>query len=114
MTYPPGGPPQTPPPWGNYPAPAPQPQPSGTGWKIFCGAVIGLLATVVLPFASLSLAQWAGFGVILMPLVLVPVVGGGLLLSPTTRPWGTGMLIGWAVALVVAAGACVALLSGLS
>jgi hypothetical protein len=114
MTYPPSGPPQPPPPWGNYPAPASQPPPSGQGWKILCGAAIGFLSTIVLPFASLGLAQRAGFGIVVVPLALVPVVGTGLLLAPTTRPWGAGMLIGWAVSLVVAAGACVALLSGLS
>jgi hypothetical protein len=101
MTYPPYGPPHVPPPPNN-------------GWKIFGGVLIGVVSTVVLPFASIGLARWAGFGIILLPLALVPVIGGTLLVSPASRPWGTGMLIGWAVALVVAAGACVALLNSLA
>jgi hypothetical protein len=114
MTQPPGGPPQAPPPWGHYPAPPPQPQPPSDGWKIVCGAVIGFAATVLAPFAALGLADSLGFGIFLLSFVLVPGTGIALLASATTRKWGLGLIIGWAITLVVGAGACVALLSGLS
>lgn len=109
MTQPPTGPP----PWGNYPPSPPQPERPGRGWQVMCGAVTGAFATVVLPFASLGLSVSAGISFFVTSLLLVPCVGVGLVCSATTRAWGIGVLIGWAIALVVAAGACVALLSGL-
>ncbi|MET0447220.1 MAG: hypothetical protein ABW004_02390 [Aeromicrobium sp.] len=112
MTQPPSGPPQGPPPWGYYPTPSPPPSP-GHGWQIACGAVIGGVATVALPFVSLGVASSNGIGFFLASFLVVPGTGLGLLFAATTRPWGIGLLIGWAIALVVAAGACVALLSGL-
>jgi hypothetical protein len=112
MSQPPVGPPHGPPPYGYYPAPPPQPEP-GNNWHILWGAVTGFLATVVLPFASFGLAASTGISVFLMSFLLVPCVGFALLFSATTRAWGTGLLIGWGISLLVAAGACVALLSGL-
>ena len=115
MTQPPAGPPQgPPPPWGHYPAPPAQPQPPGDGWKIVCGAAIGVVATVVAPFASLGLADSLGFGIFALSFILVPATGVALLVSSTTRKWGLGLIIGWAIVLILGAGACVALLSGLS
>jgi hypothetical protein len=111
MSQPPTGPPG-PPPWGAYPDPTP-PAGRGNGWKVLCGAVIGVVATVVLPFLGLGVADSLGFGGFVLSFVVVPVVGVSLLFSDTTRPWGTGLLIGWTVAWIVAAGACVALLSSL-
>lgn len=113
MTQPPSGPPQGPPPWGYYPSPPQQPQPPGDGWKIVCGAVIGVTATVLTPFIGLGLSRSLGFGIFVLSFILVPGTGIAFLISSTTRKWGLGLLIGWAIALVVAAGACVALLSGL-
>lgn len=112
--WPPQGPPQGPPPWGSYPAPPSQPQPPGEGWKIICGAVIGVAATIAAPFLALALADSLGFGIFVLSFVVVPVTGLALLISATTRKWGLGLIIGWAVSLVLGAGACVALLSGLS
>jgi hypothetical protein len=110
MSQPPQGPP---PPWGYYPPPPPQPPSPSNAWQIVCGAVIGLFGTVVAPFAGLGLADSLGFGVFVLSFLLVPCVGIALLISAPTRPWGIGLIIGWAIALVLAGGACVALLSSL-
>jgi hypothetical protein len=113
MTMPPGGPQQPPPPWGNYPAPPPQPPPPNDGWKIFCGAVIGVVATIAVPFLALSVDPSAGVSLFLLSFIIVPTTSVGLIIAPVTRAWGIGLLIGWAVSLIIGAGACVALLNGL-
>ena len=110
MTQPPQGPPG--PPWGGYPPPGPQPR-RGRGWEIFGGVVVGGIATIVLPLMSLAVVEQAGFGAIIVALLLVPILGVGLLFSDSSRPWGVGILIGWAVALIVVGGSCVALLASL-
>lgn len=115
MTQPPTGPPQDPPPWGYYPSPEPQPQPKRSrGWEIFAGVVVGGIATVVLPLMSLVVVEQVGLGAIIVALLLVPVLGLGLLFSPSPRPWGIGILIGWAIALIVVGGSCVAIIASLS
>jgi hypothetical protein len=109
MTQPPSGPP----PWGHYPPP-PGGQPKrGRGWEIFGGVVVGGIATVVLPLMSLAVVDQTGFGAIIVALLLVPILGLGLLFSASSRPWGLGILIGWAVALIVVGGSCVAILASL-
>ena len=112
MTQPPSGPPGGPP-WGGYPQPGPQPR-RGRGWEIFGGVVVGGIATIVLPLMSLAVVEQVGFGAIIVALLLVPVLGVGLLLSDSSRPWGVGILIGWVVALIVVGGSCVAIIASLS
>jgi hypothetical protein len=75
--------------------------------------VVGGIITVILPLMSLALVDQTGFGAFIVALLLVPVVGLGLLFSDSTRPWGIGILIGWATALIVVGGSCVALLASL-
>lgn len=114
MTQPPTGPPQGPPPWGHYPPPGSQP-PRGRGWEIFAGVVIGGVAAVVVPILVLAAASGFGIGFaeIIVSIVLVPIVGVGLLFGTGSRPWGIGILIGWAIALIVIGGSCVAILASL-
>ncbi|KAA1378624.1 hypothetical protein [Aeromicrobium fastidiosum] len=114
MTMPPGGPPQPPPPWGNYPAPPPQPQPPNDGWKIFAGAVVGVFATIAVPFLALGVAQSVGFSAFLLSFIVVPTTSIGLIIAPVTRKWGIGLLIGWTLSLIIGAGACVALFAGMA
>lgn len=114
MTQPPPGPPQGPP-WGHYPPPGSQP-PKGRGLHVFSGVMIGGFATFVLPFMALGLADamGVGLGALLVALVIVPITAVALMFNDATRPWGVGLLIGWAIVLIVAGGACVAILSSLS
>jgi hypothetical protein len=111
MTQPPTGPPQGPP-WGHHPPPGSQPN-RGRGWEIFGGVVVGGIATVILPLMSLAVADQAGLGAIIVALLLVPALGLGLLFSKSARPWGLGLLIGWAAALIVVGGSCVAIIASL-
>ncbi|AWB91938.1 hypothetical protein [Aeromicrobium chenweiae] len=114
MTQPPTGPPQGPPPWGYYPAPPPSPEPSNNGLHVFGGAVLGVIATFGLPALTLVANSAGGFvSSFLLALLIVPAIGTGMLFSTRTRGWGIGVLIGWALGLVIAGGTCVALLSSL-
>lgn len=111
MTQPPTGPP----PWGHYPPPGSQP-PRGRGWEIFGGVVVGGIAAILVPLLGLAIASGFdnGFVGFFASLVLVPIVGIGLLFSRASRPWGLGILIGWAVALIVVGGSCVAIIASLN
>ena len=115
MTMPPGGPYQPPPPpWGNYPAPPSQPPPPNDGWKILCGAVIGVFATIAVPFLALAVAQSVGFSAFLLSFIVVPTTAVALIIAPVTRKWGIGLMIGWTLSLIIGAGACVALFAGMA
>jgi len=114
MTQPPTGPPQGPPPWGHYPPPPGPPPKRGRGWEIVGGVVVGGILSIVLPLMSLAIADRAGFGGFIVALLLVPAIGLGLLFSDSSRPWGLGILIGWAVALIVVGGSCVAIIASLN
>jgi len=73
---------------------------------------------VVLPFAGLLAPvpepMGAFLGVGLLGAIVVPVTGIALCFPASTRGWGLGLLIGFGVALVVGAGACVMLLAAIS
>jgi len=109
-------PPQEPPPWGHYPPPPGPPPQSGHGMKIFGGIMIGGFATFFLPLLSLGIidSTGIGFGAIFVALLLVPVIGIGLLFGEPTRRWGIGLLIGWAIVLIVVGGSCVAIIASLN
>jgi hypothetical protein len=111
MTQPPQGPP-----WGSYPPPGSQP-PKGRGWEIFGGVIVGGIASILVPLIVLAIASGAGssFGgaELVLGLVIVPLIGAGLLFGKATRPWGVGILIGWAIAVIVVGGTCVALIATL-
>lgn len=117
MTQPPTGPPNEPPPWGHYPQPNPQPK-RGRGWEIFGGVVVGGISAILLPLIVLAIAAGAGsnFGPVevILGLALVPLIGIGLLFGKGTRPWGVGILIGWAIAVIVVGGSCVAIIASLN
>jgi hypothetical protein len=78
--------------------------------------MIGGFAAFFLPLISLSVADSGGLGfnVLIGALVVVPITGFGLLFGKATRPWGIGLLIGWATAVIIVGGACVAIISSLS
>jgi hypothetical protein len=84
--------------------------------KIFGGLLVGGFATFVLPLLSLGIidATGIGFGTIIVALLLVPIVGVGLMFGGPTRPWGIGLLIGWAIVLIVVGGSCVAIIASLN
>ena len=93
------------------PAPAPQ-EPDGPGGRrdLWYGVGVALFGCLVLPFLALSGIDALGFiGFTLFAPLVVLVAGLVLSFPSTTRRWGTGLLIGFAVSLVVGAGACVAI-----
>ena len=119
---PPGGPgdppepPNPPPPPGNYPAfppgySTPQARSKDT-WKIWLG--IGLAIPVLIAGSLLAAGASAidSSGAVSGLLGLAVSVGPFVLLVPSsTRKFALGLLIGYAVLLILAAGACVALLA---
>ncbi len=99
---------------GEFPPPppvdAPTSDPSSRSFAL--GVVIGLVATGIGSFVPLlaSSTDDVLFGAFwLIPIVLV--VGVALTVVRSTRRTGAGMLLGFAVGLVVSAGTCVVLLS---
>jgi hypothetical protein len=120
---PPGGsgeppePPNTPaPPPGNYPAfppgsSMPRARPKDT-WKIWLG--IGLAIPVLIAGSLLAAgvsaidSSGAVSGLVGLAMFLGPFV---LLVPSSTRKFALGLLIAYAVLLILAAGACVALLA---
>ena len=96
------------------PPPAPEEPPGGPGGRrdLWYGLGLGLFGCLVLPFAALSGVDAFGFiGFTLFSPLVVLVAGIVLSIPSTTRRWGTGLLMGFAVSLVVGAGACVAILA---
>lgn len=76
---------------------------------IAVGAAIGFVGPC---FSTLTFQQW--FGDHLAFLGFVPVIlllGGGLLISPDTRQFGVGLLIGGAITGIVTAGICSTMLA---
>ena len=117
MTQPPIGPPHEPPPWGHHPQPNPQPG-RGRGWEIFGGVVVGGITAILVPLIVLAISSGAGSGFggveLVLGHVLVPLIGIGLMFSMASRPWGLGILIGWAIAVIVIGGSCVAIIASLN
>jgi hypothetical protein len=87
-------------------------RPQGDRKELWYGIGVALLACLVLPFAGLVSPDTFGIlGVgVLMPLVVL-VAGVVLVIPDRTRQWGTGLLIGFCVSLVLGAGACIVLLA---
>lgn len=80
--------------------------------ELWYGVVVGIVACLVLPFLGLVGADALGiFGVGLLSPLAVLVVGVALLVADRTRQWGTGLLIGFVISLILGAGACVAILA---
>jgi drug/metabolite transporter (DMT)-like permease len=97
----------------SYVPPPPSPEPPR--WQrreIWYGVAVGLVASLVLPFLALTGAARLGLaGVGLLAPVVVLVAALVLLIPRRTRQWANGLLIGFAIALIVGAGACVAILA---
>jgi len=97
------------------PPPAPPPEPGrdpGSRKELWYGVGVALVACLVLPFAGLVSPDTLGIlGVGVLTPLLVLVVGVVLTIPARTRRWGTGLLLGFAISLVVGAGACVVLLA---
>ena len=111
MSAPP--PPYRPGPPGPPGAQLPPPQP-GHWLEILLGAVIGGVDAVASGIVGLFFAGNIDNGAwFFLPLaigLLIPVV---LMLSPATRWWGVGILIGFFLTVIVLGGACVALIATL-
>ena len=99
----------------SYVPPPPPQEPvrePGSRKELWYGIAVALFACLVLPFAGLLSPDHFGIlGIgVLMPLVVL-VAGVILVIPDRTRQWGTGLLIGFCVSLVLGAGACVVLLA---
>jgi hypothetical protein len=94
------------------PAPEGPVREPGSRKELWYGVAVGLFACLVLPFAGLVSPDTLGIlGVgVLTPLVVL-VVGVVLVIPDRTRQWGSGLLIGFCVSIIVGAGACVVLLA---
>jgi len=75
------------------------------------GGVDAVGAGVVGLFFATSIDSGAWFFLPIAVGLLIPIV---LMLSPATRWWGAGILIGFFLTLIVLGGACVALISTFS
>jgi len=103
-----GGQPPYPPPPGPYGAPPPR----GDRWKIWMGialAIPALMATAaVVALAGAIDNSGALSGVVGIACLVAPIV---LLFFPATRKIALGVIIGYAVIVILLGGACVALLA---
>ncbi len=97
-----------PPSGGGFPPtpPVDEPQTDPSRGSLVRGAVLGFAATVVAPVALLTYAggsEWWSLTIWLIPIVLL--AGISLAIRGSTRRTGIGLLLGFAVAVVVLAGA---------
>jgi hypothetical protein len=118
MTGPPDDDPFAPPPEGTPPyGPPPDdlgPPPRSERRFSVLAVVLGVVAPVLLLAVGALLGTIAG---VLVPVLLLgSVVAGAVLVAsgrtPRERGFGLGLLIGWSVLVVVAAGLCIAILRG--
>lgn len=97
------------------PTPPPPDQPAaepGNRRDLWLGVLAGVVACIGLPFLSaIGMDRLGLLGLGLLAPLLVLVVGVVLVLPDRTRQWGLGLLIGFAVSLVLGAGACVVLIA---
>ena len=118
MSYgqpPPADPPAEQPPEQPGQQPGQQPAQPSRRLPLLVGAFAGAVAPWFFSLVPLVLTNGSGVaGYFLYAWLLVPVIGIGLLIAPTTRRWGAGVLIGFFGMLVVGAGACVAIVVGLN
>lgn len=102
----------------SYVPPPPPEEPAraqGNRKELWYGIGVALLACLVLPFAGLVSPDTFGIlGVGVLTPLLVLVAGVVLVIPDRTRQWGTGLLIGFCVSLVLGAGACIVLLATFS
>ena len=93
------------------PPPPEQPAPeAGNRRDLWLGIVVGVVACIGLPFlGALGVDRFGLLGVGLLAPLVVLVVGVILVIPDRTRRWGSGLLLGFMVSLVLGAGACVVL-----
>ncbi len=103
------------PPDRSYPPPPPVDAPTAddSGGSVVLGLVLGLVGTALGAFGPFFVLSEGGGLVFLWLVPLVLVVGIALTVKGSTRRTGVGMLLGWAVGLLVSAGTCLYLLSTL-
>jgi hypothetical protein len=87
-----------------------------TGAGLYAGIAAGAVVGLVGPcFSTLTFQRLLGDQVAYLGFVpVVLLLGGALLISPDTRQFGVGLLIGGAITGIVTAGICSAMLGGLS
>lgn len=91
------------------------PPPAQGRRDLWLGVLVGVVLTFGTPFLGAVLAQtFTTFVPVLLSPLLVLVAGTVLAVRDSTRQWGLGILIGFAGALVVGAGACVVLIATFS
>ena len=97
------------------PTPPPPEEPAterGKRRDLWLGLLVGVVACIALPFLGVLGADALGFlGLGLLTPLLVLVAGVILVIPDRTRRWGTGLLLGFVVSLVLGAGACVVLIA---
>jgi hypothetical protein len=97
------------------PTPPPAEEPAtepGNRRDLWLGLLAGVLACLGLPFlGAVGVDRFGLLGFGLLAPLLVLVAGVILVIPDRTRRWGTGLLMGFAVSLVLGAGACVVLLA---
>ena len=102
-----------PPSGGGFPPspPVDEPRTDPSRGSLVRGAVLGFAATAVTPVAPLMTyatgSEWWSLPIWLIPIVLL--AGISLAIRGSTRRTGIGLLLGFAVAVVVLAGATIAL-----
>ncbi|GAB3857051.1 hypothetical protein GCM10028801_15070 [Nocardioides maradonensis] len=113
MSYP-GYPPSPPPPPGWQPPPRKKVRWVGyvLGALVGAPAVAALIGGIDALAGSISRQLGSVVGVLSVVLLIgIPV---GLIIPERTRPWGIGILIGFALWAIIAAGACVVLIAMLA
>ena len=96
----------------------PQPRPKGKSGALVGGAALGFVGSLFSPVPGVVVAGAIGGPVGGWLTVLGPVILLGVAIWMLTRAdlrmWGAGLLMGFAIALIVAAGACVLLLAAVT
>ena len=100
--------------WGQWPPPA-QPERRFAKGAVAGGVLLGIVGTIGLPLLGVLLPRVGAL--LFFPLLLGVLVTGIVLAAspgpPVRRGLGLGLVIGWGLTLIVAAGLCVAILSSL-
>ncbi|MGZ4478640.1 MAG: hypothetical protein ACXVW2_08500 [Nocardioidaceae bacterium] len=96
----------------------PQPRPKGKAGSLAGGVALGFVGSLFSPVPGVFVAgaiggRVGGWLTVLGPVVLIGVAIW-MLTREDLRMWGAGLLMGFALALIVAAGACVLLLATVS
>ena len=101
--------------WGQWPPPPGPPERRFSKGAVAGGVPLGIVGTIGLPLLGIIVPRIGA--VLFFPLLLGMLVTGIVLAAspgpPVRRGLGLGLVIGWGLTLIVAAGLCVAILSSL-